>query len=70
MMLTMTPALGLNRQQRRILDRVIEVGTLMGAAYDLNVHPQVVKRALQELRAETGLTTYQLIYAYAKEVQP
>ena len=50
-------------RQRAALAAYVRTGSVGGAARVIGVAPSTVKRHLADLRARTGLTTEQLIYA-------
>ena len=58
-------ALSRSATQRQIdaLAAFVSAGSVTGAARLLGIRPSTVKRHLADLRARSGLTTEQLIYA-------
>lgn len=55
---TATPA-----QRKALAAYVAAGGSVQGAAEIVGIRPGTVKRHLADLRARTGLTTHQLVYA-------
>ena len=51
------------RRQKDVLAAFVAAGSVSGAARLLGIRPSTAKRHLADLRARTGLTTEQLIYA-------
>ena len=54
---------GASRRQLEVLAAFVEVGGVAGAASLMGIRPSTVKHHLADLRARSGLTTEQLIYA-------
>ena len=50
-------------RQLDVLAAFVAAGSVSGAARLLGIRPSTVKRHLADLRARSGLTTQQLIYA-------
>jgi predicted ArsR family transcriptional regulator len=50
-------------RQLDVLAAFVAAGSVSGAARLLDIRPSTVKRHLADLRARSGLTTQQLIYA-------
>jgi predicted ArsR family transcriptional regulator len=51
------------RRQMDVLAAFVLAGSVSGAARLLGIRPSTVKRHLADVRARSGLTTEQLIYA-------
>jgi predicted ArsR family transcriptional regulator len=51
------------QRQMDVLAAFVAAGSVSGAARLLGIRPSTVKRHLADLRARSGLTTAQLIYA-------
>ena len=51
------------QRQMDVLAAFVAAGSVSGAARLLGIRPSTVKRHLADLRARSGLTTQQLIYA-------
>ena len=51
------------QRQLDVLAAFVAAGSVSGAARLLGIRPSTVKRHLADLRARSGLTTQQLIYA-------
>ena len=51
------------QRQLDVLAAFVAAGSVSGAARLLDIRPSTVKRHLADLRARSGLTTQQLIYA-------
>ena len=51
------------QRQMDVLAAFVAAGSVSGAARLLEIRPSTVKRHLADLRARSGLTTEQLIYA-------
>jgi hypothetical protein len=54
-------------RQRQALEAFVSTGSVAGAGGLLGIRPSTVKRHLADLRARSGMTTDQLIYAGARQ---